>query len=239
MFISACDTNNTEETLVAEHAVASTQIDNLRNTATVGAARIETTLDFLGTRVRSREESREFMQSTLIARGTDADFLLSSLGGDAGTFLPLTATPLPTDPVVPVETPVGGQGGIVPPEVLTAQAAPVDGAAALVDITTASSVGADDCAQSPSSEFTLDTPEIYVVARAQNISAGTTLASRWLQEGAEVAAFDFAPDFDIENACIWFFIDQSDVAFVTGSWSVALDINGVQAASTDFSIVEQ
>jgi len=216
-------------TIEADHAIASTQIIDLRRTATVNAARMQTTIDFMGTRIRSREENRELMLATLIARGTDAAFLVQAQGDAA--FIPPTATPRPTDALLAAAenppTPVGG-GGIIPDTA----------GAALTDIVTAPGVLPNDCAQNPSNQFTTNTSEIYVVARAQNISSGTRLTSRWLQEGAEVAVFDFTPDFNIDDACIWFFIDQSDVTFISGTWSVALDINGAQVGMVDFDITE-
>lgn len=226
-----CAGTSGRTTLVADHAIASTQIVDLRQSATVNAARMQTTIDFMGTRIRSREENRELMLATLIARGTDAGFLVQSQGN--AEFVPPTATPRPTDALLAAAedapTPIGGSG-IIPDT--------ADTGAALTDIVTAPGVLPDDCAQSPTSQFTTNTAEIYVVARAQNISSGTTLTSRWLQEGTEVATFDFTPDFEIDDACIWFFIDQSDVTFISGTWSVALDINGAQVGMVDFDITE-
>ncbi|RMG83880.1 MAG: hypothetical protein D6712_12385, partial [Chloroflexi bacterium] len=48
---------------------------------------------------------------------------------------------------------------------------------------------------------------------------------RWQYQGEEVVRFDFVPDFNIDGACIWFFIEPADAPFNPGTWSVVLDIN--------------
>jgi hypothetical protein len=99
--------------------------------------------------------------------------------------------------------------------------------------------GVDDagCAVNPTSTFSSDAVEIYVVASAASLQPGGTLVtSRWRQEGAEVATFDFTPDFS--EGCLWFFIDQTDVIFTPGNWSVELEINGgLVGAPVPFTIV--
>jgi hypothetical protein len=76
-----------------------------------------------------------------------------------------------------------------------------------------------------------------VVARAVDIAAGSVLTSQWFREDVLLTTFDYMPDFVIENACIWFFADQTDFEFALGSYSVNLLVNGEAAApSIPFTI---
>jgi hypothetical protein len=88
----------------------------------------------------------------------------------------------------------------------------------------AADVGNDDCALNPTNTFTTDTAEIYIVARGVNIPPGTNIAARFSISGQEIR-HDFTPDFTIENNCVWFFIDQNDLPFTAGTWSVQLELN--------------
>lgn len=103
------------------------------------------------------------------------------------------------------------------------------GQPALYNVVMAPEVGNDDCALRPISSFSSGAERIYVVATAASITSGTTLGSLWYQGETQVAAHDFTPDFEINGACIWFFVDQADFVFTPGSYSVQLTINGAPA----------
>jgi hypothetical protein len=184
------------------------------------------------------QEQRGQLQATLIARGADP----AAVGANITPVAPVT--PLPDaaadaasttgGAVVPTSAP--GDVPITPPG---ADLTPTSGAPALANIVTAANVGSDDCAAGVTSTFSASSDRIYVVATAFNIPPGTSIVSRWFQNGQQVISHDFTPDFDINDACIWFFIDQTDVAFTPGSWSVDLEINGVVTGpSTTFTIAE-
>jgi hypothetical protein len=100
---------------------------------------------------------------------------------------------------------------------------------ALVNFQMAPVVGSDDCAVNPTSDFSTSDAEIYIVATGVNIPAGTNIAARFSVGGQEIN-HDFTPDFAIDGACIWFFIDQADVEFRAGTWSVELELNGAPAS---------
>jgi hypothetical protein len=100
-------------------------------------------------------------------------------------------------------------------------------------------VGADDCPIGNSRVFSSQAQAIYVVARAVNAPRGTQFTSRWLLRNEEVIRYDFVPDFDIARACIWFYIDPSEVTFTPGPWAVILQVNGQDAAPpVEFTIRE-
>jgi hypothetical protein len=109
----------------------------------------------------------------------------------------------------------------------------------LADVVTAAAVGSDDCALEPVVTFSPSTAQIYVVATAYNLAPGGVIGSRWLKDGQEVAYYEFAPDFRVEGACIWFFVDQSDFTFTSGStYQIVLSANGVELQTVGFVVSE-
>lgn len=107
----------------------------------------------------------------------------------------------------------------------------------LAGVTTSTGVDSNDCPQNPTSVFSATSTEIYVGATAFNMSVGDIISSRWVKDGSEVAYYEFAPDFEINGACIWFFVDQTDFTFTTGStYTIDLSINGVNAQTVSFTI---
>lgn len=228
LLAAGCTASGAELTLIAQHDAAETSIASLRITASVAAARAQTTLDYVGTRVRFAEQRSSFLQSTLIARGTEPAFIAGQLPA-AGQISIATATPRPTV--------ISASGEQILPGVPTPP--PETGSATLTGIVMATGVGPNDCALSTTSRFTPASERIYVVATASNVVSGTRLTSRWKRGMDEVASFDFVPDFDINGACIWFFIDQTDAEFTAGRWGVVLEINGVPASpEIEFTIAE-
>jgi hypothetical protein len=228
MLIVGCQRQNEVElTLVAQKISLETQIGAIRETATVDAERLQITVEYMGTLVGRAEEQRSQLQATLVARGSDP----SSIGADAAAF----TTPFPTpDNGVVNNVP----GAVETPLVPTVELSPQAAVPGLQNITMAPGVGSDDCALNPTSSFTLDTAEIYVVATGVSITAGTNVAARFAIAGQEIR-HDFTPDFDIDGNCIWFFIDQDDLPFVAGTWSVQLELNGASASSPiPFTITE-
>lgn len=211
VLLAACQRQNEVQlTLIAQNATLQAQIEDIRQTATVDAERLQITVDYMGTLVGRAEEQRVQLQATLIARGTEpATFpnvnaqLATPLPAPDGVAAVLLVTPIPLE-----DTPLAADS--VQP--------------ALINITMAPGVGSDDCAVNPTNVFTTTTDEIYVVATGVNITAGTNIAARFAV-GAQEIRHDFTPSFDINNACIWFFIDQTDLTFQPGTWSVQLELN--------------
>ena len=94
----------------------------------------------------------------------------------------------------------------------------------------ATGIGPDDCATGITNQFTGETERIYIVACTVDVQAGTVIGSQWRLDDIELARFDFVPDFVIEDACVWFFADQTDFPFTPGAYTVQLTLNGVPAA---------
>jgi hypothetical protein len=142
----------------------------------------------------------------------------------------VTATPSPVPS--PIITPAIAltQGALT----AIAEATPVTGVndvnastlpAFVSDIRLGTSVGNDDCVGQATTTFNITTPEIYISARITDSPANTRFSTRWTAPDGNSVTFDFTPDFSIDDACIWFFIDQTDLSFIAGNWSVNFDVN--------------
>ncbi len=235
LLCSACNGNTADNAIATQHSVASTGLFVAQATTTVLAARLETTLDYVSTRVSFAATQSQFLKATLVQAGTPIDYLEAyqrSVFTGAIVLPTATARPQATAGSLQQMT----QIALTLPTVTPFGVTPTGTAPRLDNIVMATSVGNDDCALGAVLQFTADVPEIYVVATAYNIAPGTQLASRW-RIGDNEKVFDFTPDFAIDGKCIWFFVDQTDFTFVPGTWSVALEINGTPAApATQFVI---
>jgi hypothetical protein len=222
---SALGPGAVEQTAVAQNQVMQTEISNVRATATVEADRVMITLEYAQTAVRAIEAQNEQLRATLVGRNFDPAALDAFT--PSGELAQQAQEPVTSSSGIPVTPGGASSGGNTALSGVSAAAvetpAPSSG---LSNIVTATGVGADDCALSSVSEFTTDTFEIYAVATANNITSGTQIVSRWYLEGQEQVFYDWTPDFDIQQACIWFFMDQNDVTFTPGNWSVQFEVNG-------------
>ena len=107
----------------------------------------------------------------------------------------------------------------------------------LTDLQLGTSIGADDCVDTPQSDFSgSGANAIYISAIARNKPPGVTLQSIWSHSGDERVRFDYTPDFHIQEYCVWFFIDPSDTEFTTGDWQVELTVNGALQGALSFQI---
>lgn len=210
--LAACQRQNEIQlTLIAQNATLQSEIGAVRETATVEAERLQITVDYMNTLVSRAEGDRVQMQATLVSRGTDPASI-ANIAPQFNTPFPAPGTPAGDVPVVSPSP----QDAAVTQEITNP---------ALVNYMMAPGVGSDDCALNPTSSFTTDTAEIYVIATGMNIPSGTNIAARFSVGGQEIR-HDFTPDFDINGNCIWFFIDQTDLTFQPGTWSVVLELNG-------------
>lgn len=237
LLLAACGGNGAQEqTLVADHAATGTGIADIRNTATYAADFLMRTAEYSQTQVRFVRDRNESLRATSTARGYDPDMVNFSQ--------PQGAVPVGT----PISTEAPGQlATIASPPAATPRTRPttiatptqLSNSPRLVNIVTARGVDSNDCAMNPTAQFRTTDEAIYVVASANDLPRSAVLTARWYQGGTEVVSFDFTIGIPIENACIWAFIDQTDVAFTPGEWSVLLEIDGTPAApATTFMIVQ-
>ncbi len=225
LLLGACGPGTVDPTLVAEHDALSTQIGDLRSTATVLFDQLALTAEFAGTSV-ARERRRNL---ELIAT-------LQSAGLDPTALAQVSPQPLPQSTPTPFPQAQPQPGAITPVPVTNAAAAAGEnviiptatlGAPAVFNVMTAENVGENDCAIGQMSQFSRSAERIYVSATAANITPGTVLGSQWFDAANNLlVSHDFTPDFEINGNCIWFYVDQTDFAFVPGSYAVQLTING-------------
>ncbi len=225
--VAACaSVSPAERTLEAENEILATQVADMRATATIAADRLRITIEYGQTAVGQARRQNEILAATVAA-----------LGGDVGSVRPGAAFPTPSPAALDVAPAPGGTPPAAlaqPPLTPTTPPPP-----SLYNLVTAEGVGPNDCALAAVSQFSTAAQRIYAVATAANIAPGTRLASRWFRDGAEVIMHEFRPDFAIQQACVWFFIDPTETAFTPGSWSVQLEIENTPAgAPVAFTIVE-
>jgi hypothetical protein len=220
------DGGDIQLTLVSQNVALSTEIADIRSTATYAADRLNQTAEYLGTTIAQGNQQGDLLGSTLAASGVDASLITPGA--------PIPTRPIenvvPQQPITNITPAVTDENGapLGSDPLVTGTALPEP---SLYNIVTTDGVGSNDCALGTVSSFSSSTEQIYVVATAANIPPNTRLSSRWFLEGAEVVFHDFTPDFTIEQNCIWFYIDQTDIAFTPGNWSVQLSINDTPAAS--------
>lgn len=243
LVISACGTivgpTAQEMTLAAQNQSLGTQIADLRATATVEVDRMMITVEHAETEVRAVVRQRDALRATMIARGTDPGFLDVTQpeagdlppGIDPNLLLP-QATPGAAPPITP-GAPVDPNAAPLDPNALPTptSALPPTTGPRLENVILATGVGSDDCATDNVTTFPNTIAEIYVVATARDFPAETTVTARWSREGTVMGAYNIPFNFEITNACIWAFIDQTDFVFTPGTWTVELDINGTPATA--------
>jgi hypothetical protein len=240
LLLSACGTDNSIYTLEANYALAGTQVADLGVTASVQAARAQTTLDFMQTRAAFAAIQSGLLEATLAADGTGEPFIetqralvlgssptpsLTSESTEAvnlPTFTPVSETPTATIPVV---IPIIPSATIAP----TLPADP--NAMRLENPITALASGNDGCGANITSSFTVNTPEIYVIVTAYNLERrGATFSAKWRYEGQPIGpVYDYTADKDYEQLCIWFYVDQTDFEFLVGNYTVVIEVDGMAA----------
>lgn len=224
--ISACDdTGGSQQTLEAGNSIQGTQFAFVVASATVERDRLQITVEFMNRELDRAREMQISMISTLEERGINV-------------VLPGVTSITPTIPPTPATSSTNvPPGQSVTPNAQIMSPSPAPQSIGLSDIIMSTGVE-DDCPINNTTQFTSTTPEIYVTAVANNIPAGTTIQSRWIHNNEDLAVYNYTPDFDIERACIWFFVDQTDFEFTTGVYTVMLELNGTQAGVVTFTIIE-
>jgi hypothetical protein len=231
VMVSACSGQSSgEQTLVAQRDKLVTQMAFVYETATIGSDRLAMTVEYIGTTTNRISVQGTRLAQTLVARGGNAGSIVITTPGPGSTALLLPATELAS----PQDSPSDSAAAPTPPQTPTATPQP-----ALYNVVIAEAVGDNDCAIGTTNVFTPDSERIYVVATATNVMPGIALGAHWFMEGEEVAYQTFTPDFPINQACIWFYLDETDAPFTPGNWSVRLEINGAPAdVPASFTIAE-
>ncbi len=233
------------QTLAAERDFAGTQVAEARASATPAADRLSVTVEAAQTGVARSASQSTRIAATLFALGTpfvDIRFITpeaptqAAIPGSGGSGQAAGGPPA-------VQPTVIGQGSAQGNATLLGQPAPtLPGAEvttapanpdvpALLNAVTTDRVGADDCAVGSVTDFASNALGVYVVATARNVPAGSQLTARFLNDGVEQVYYDWSPNFNINEGCVWFYMPASDVPFTAGSWSAQLELNGAPAGS--------
>ncbi len=217
---AACAGDGAQQTLEADHAALSTQISDIRASATVQADRLQITLEQAQTAVRSALVQNQNLVATLVRAGFDP----TSLEQVTPIILPTATATLPAgvSTFAPAAT---VDAAFSTPAVSEALTPTPGGEAVLYNAVMAEGVGENDCALAAVGSFAPTVEAIYVVATANNIQPGMKLSSIWYREGQQIVLHEFTPDFGINQNCIWFFIDQTDTEFLPGAYTVQLAID--------------
>lgn len=225
LFLAACGNTSAEkQTLIAHDQNLGTSIANLHIDDNVREQRLLATLERAQTQVAQAGTQQGAMVLTLEARGLNVT-------------LPAVATLAP--PPRPSDS---SSNSASVPNAPTVQVTPFTttpdpSVFPLINVITAQGVDNNDCAVGVTNQFTPASERIYIVATARELADGTTVVSRWFQGDNQVAVFDHTFAY-IEEACIWFYADQTDFEFTPGEYRIALEINGTPAAPAKvFTIV--
>lgn len=235
--LSACASSSPELTATVNYEQAKAEVESLRSTATVVRARMKTTLEYAAARVAQAEDAGQFLQFSLIGLGTDTSFIATSVSQieTAPTKIAIGAPTATRQAEISQARPIAlatlsPTASATRPAVASPPLATVSGPR-LDNVVMASGVNRNHCAIDVNPVFTPASTEIYVVAEAYDIPAGAKISSRWHRRGVEVAYFSFDVENRIDGNCIWFFIDQTDTAFVAGAWSVELRVDNTALGS--------
>lgn len=229
--LTACSSNEPQQTATAVYQEAVANIEALRASATVVRARVQTTLDYAGTRVGQAQSARAFLASNLIGLGTEAAYIEENLAQLEALATPVSLS-TPAEQASGVVTalarpPTQRPGTIVTPPAVTPAPTATESGPRLENITMASGVNEFECARDVNPRFTPASTAIYVVGRAYRIPPGATISSTWRRSGLDVVSFSFHREHEINDNCIWFYIDQTNTPFTVGSWSVEISVDGV------------
>lgn len=225
--LTACGgTSGNQQTLEAENAVQGTQFAHVVASATVERDRLEITVEFVNRELDRAEDRQLSIISTLEERGVPI-----VLPGISVATPTLRFTPTPAIDSSSIDV------AVTPPNTVDVTPSATIEFVGLTDIIMSTGVE-NDCPINNTTQFTPNTPEIYITAVAQNLPAGTTIRSRWMHNNEELAVYSFVPDFAITGECIWFFVDSTDFEFVNGVYTVMLELNNTLVGEVTFTIVD-
>lgn len=224
IWLAACAPADPESPIELTSSSLKTQIAAIRRSATVAVERLQITVIGARSQLEQIRGNYESLSGTLAARGYDpASVALptAAAGSAARAAARSTATALIITPPATVGTSESDETRSVP---------------RLSDFRIGLEVGGDDCIAAPLLTLAANVPAIYTSARAENLPAGARLRTIWYAAGEERASLTYAPDFAIEDSCVWFFIDPSDTPFVPGAWEVRWELADLPYPSQSFTI---
>ncbi|HYO89388.1 MAG TPA: hypothetical protein VER79_12115 [Candidatus Limnocylindrales bacterium] len=229
------------QTLAAQRDFAGTQVADARASATPAVDLMSVTVEAAQTSVARSASQSTRIAATLFALGTpfvDIRFITPEAPtqppvAPGGGSVPGAGGPPAVQPTVIGQGSAQGNATLLapppaqPPPGAEVTADPASaGGPALINGVITDRVGADDCAVGSMSSFAPNALGVYIVATAINIPSGSQLTARFLNDGIEQVFYDWTPNFNISEGCVWFYMPASDVSFTAGNWSAQIELNG-------------
>jgi hypothetical protein len=240
--LSACNFFSPPADLQTENLaneIANTEIAAVRQSATVNADRLLATVQVAETAIGVMQQQGTRIAATLVAAGMPI-IDTSAITPIAPTFDPVAISSPNAGFVTPV---AGGEGAaranitIQNPPTPTPIASADPTIPRLSNIQLAEQIGVDDCPLGVSTNFSSAAAHIYATAIAHNLTPAHTVTAVWTRDGQQIVTYEWSPNFDIAQGCIWFDLPSAAVEFVPGNWSVQLALDGTPAgAPVNFTI---
>lgn len=80
----------------------------------------------------------------------------------------------------------------------------------------------DGCPQNPTSTFSLDDPQVYIVVTVRNFKRGTKFEARWTGANAFEHMNDWTTDSGGSQMCVHFYIEPATLQMAAGTYTVVL-----------------
>ena len=115
----------------------------------------------------------------------------------------------------------------------------VTGSTTISQVATGASIReSDGCIASPQATFNIRAERIYVTGTALNLQQGTDIRVEWRVDGQTVTQNSWTSDRNAQTLCVWFFMEQTDAAFVPGNWSATFYVDDTLSATAAFTLVD-
>jgi hypothetical protein len=212
-------TANAQNTAVANTVSA---ID-LQNETVVALQATANNVSLLEAQVTQIAAERNSLQATVNALQ----------GGSNGLPNSSAANTIPAPPTTPSTLDGGAPAG--PGPSVTPNAGQQT---AYVDTKTAGALTSDFCAANTQSSFGMEIDTIYFVTVARNINRGVQYSLRITQDG-QIRNLDtnfWTSDTSYETTCIYYGIDENNIPFEPGTYTVELLANNQPVAQSTFTI---
>lgn len=95
---------------------------------------------------------------------------------------------------------------------------------------------ANGCSNGNVTQFTDTDERIYVTARVSDLTNGVTFSVDWTFEERLVYRSSWTADYSAQSECIWFYMTPDDAAFLPGTYSITMFVNGQALPSQLFTI---
>ncbi len=108
----------------------------------------------------------------------------------------------------------------------------------VTELSTAAGVNRNSgCSSGAQAAFSPASERIYVTARVNALSAGTTFRVDWLRDSVLLVSISWQADYSKPVECIWFYATPEDFAFAQGNYRATMFVDGLEIGSAEFDIL--